>query len=954
MSFLEVPQTQSTAPVFEYRCLFTSDLRRKQKRWQDGQLKFHTFNNRVMVYDDRANFIGDTHWREDELNEGEELELERRGIMVEVGECTGQKNQDISEIVDKPRKEKEDRAAARAAASPVSRNFGTPSGSEFSRPKPLNQVLTPSGHYGRAVISNVSPFDEKHKQDRQPDTSERPSKRRKADDTSSKSGYAHNLMGASLNLSSSMPSNTAMRHGTLKLKTAPMRIQQATIDLTSDSDGDASAIVRPEGTKQVMYPPSQPTSKAPKRNKRSPVAKSGYANNLTGAALSFAQPAQVASRCTSNLGAKKRSPSPMAIGDPASSISESLFMIDSPISKCRPTLSNFKMSTNEAVKPATLKDIFESRSSSPALDENLPRQSPKRIVCSVPQEKPKQILKSKNSVSSRSSSPPPMPTARKPSIEAGPPVVAPLRHSAVQNSSMNEPDSTRATSSLRIKSRAPRKMMMLMEKPSSNKTPTVDKAVSRSKSNPSATIVEPVLSQATLRLNSFQAQQEERLQARLNKNRTKSFPVESSDSPPDSGIGHRTIDLLLSRRPVQSASENQDENNLAEKAPEPRTKARETHLDLPNVAENGYSTKTTIHPTLKSRELEDPSGPSVPNLQQNKNPGPPAMPDSMSPFSTELFNDISNDTQFPFSNAVPRVPDLLKKPGAPGLDSASATSAFDEVHMSNGSNSPPRLRSHDPISPKKRLLKDQSNDRSDQSKSRADKGHDKTAQNKRPKHKELPQHMTSTIQGATDHFRAMLHASQQHEENANLDLASKPCLNPSEPALVEPVPAVTIKPSPSLSSAELGLLEETTTVETGDASLSEKPLDPPPVQPIVGMALRNGARPGQISAALPPRAKIINPATRGRSLHAIAVSTVDALATGFNAAMAPPAPRALSRINQPNSREDAVVGRAYTTPVLRREDSQVGPWSRESFDLFGDWKPPQNATGNSVAAAVAA
>ncbi|KAI9894599.1 MAG: hypothetical protein M1814_001954 [Vezdaea aestivalis] len=80
------PQTQNTAHISEFRCLFTLDIRRKAKRWQDGLLRFHTFNNRIMVYDDRRNKIGDAFWKETrELCDGDELELER-GIMVEVGE----------------------------------------------------------------------------------------------------------------------------------------------------------------------------------------------------------------------------------------------------------------------------------------------------------------------------------------------------------------------------------------------------------------------------------------------------------------------------------------------------------------------------------------------------------------------------------------------------------------------------------------------------------------------------------------------------------------------------------------------------------------------------------------------------------------------------------------------------------------------------------------------------
>ena len=87
---LAVPQTQNTAPVFEFNCLYTHDLRRKQKRWQDGFLRYHTFNKRVMVYDVPRNFLGDLHWTSgDDLQEGDEMTLEKGGIMVEVSERIG-------------------------------------------------------------------------------------------------------------------------------------------------------------------------------------------------------------------------------------------------------------------------------------------------------------------------------------------------------------------------------------------------------------------------------------------------------------------------------------------------------------------------------------------------------------------------------------------------------------------------------------------------------------------------------------------------------------------------------------------------------------------------------------------------------------------------------------------------------------------------------------------------
>ena len=97
-SQLFVPLSQNTAPVFKFECLYTHDLVRKQKRWQDGVLAFHTFNKRVMVYDLTNNFIGDTHWRDTEsVQVGDDIRLDR-GVLVTVGEAKGRKDQDISEI----------------------------------------------------------------------------------------------------------------------------------------------------------------------------------------------------------------------------------------------------------------------------------------------------------------------------------------------------------------------------------------------------------------------------------------------------------------------------------------------------------------------------------------------------------------------------------------------------------------------------------------------------------------------------------------------------------------------------------------------------------------------------------------------------------------------------------------------------------------------------------------
>jgi len=97
---LAVPQTQNTAPVHEFNCLYTHDLRRKQKRWQDGFLRYHTFNKRVMVYDVPRNFLGDLHWTSgDDLQEGDEMTLEKGAIMVQVSERVGTIQTDLSDLL---------------------------------------------------------------------------------------------------------------------------------------------------------------------------------------------------------------------------------------------------------------------------------------------------------------------------------------------------------------------------------------------------------------------------------------------------------------------------------------------------------------------------------------------------------------------------------------------------------------------------------------------------------------------------------------------------------------------------------------------------------------------------------------------------------------------------------------------------------------------------------------
>ncbi|PNH38586.1 hypothetical protein VD0004_g8253 [Verticillium dahliae] len=178
--------TATAAPVLDYACLFSHDLKRKQKRWQDGRLKFHCFNKRVMVYDERGNFIGDTHWTMDyDLDEGEEFQLARGCVVVQVSECLGRKEQDLSALIDQRYKDKEERKAHAdaAAASKPYRPAPTPHRPPMPIAQPMTNIATPRGNQlGRAVLPTLSPFEQRNlhaQESAQQDEQARPAKRRR-------------------------------------------------------------------------------------------------------------------------------------------------------------------------------------------------------------------------------------------------------------------------------------------------------------------------------------------------------------------------------------------------------------------------------------------------------------------------------------------------------------------------------------------------------------------------------------------------------------------------------------------------------------------------------------------------------------------------------------------------------------------------------------------------------
>ncbi|KAJ6110682.1 hypothetical protein N7486_002917 [Penicillium sp. IBT 16267x] len=167
------PGSQITASVVKFRCLFTYDLRRKSKRWQDGYLKYHAFNKRAMVYDEQGNYIGDHHWRSaEEVQDGDELELDK-GVLIEVGERMSTTQTDLSNIFEKRRpsqtspQSRDNRPGSDSQPPRSSTSISTPTytptpvrSSASSNPfRSLNELLgirkTPIGH-------SVSPYEERH------------------------------------------------------------------------------------------------------------------------------------------------------------------------------------------------------------------------------------------------------------------------------------------------------------------------------------------------------------------------------------------------------------------------------------------------------------------------------------------------------------------------------------------------------------------------------------------------------------------------------------------------------------------------------------------------------------------------------------------------------------------------------------------------------------------------
>lgn len=116
-----LPNTATNAPaaalVYQFLCLYSHDLRRKHKRWQDGKLKFHTFNRKYVVQNEYGVQVVEGHWHGDVNDFREGLEIKLDMVWVQVMERAGTKETDLSQVLGKRAREVEERRATRNVRS---------------------------------------------------------------------------------------------------------------------------------------------------------------------------------------------------------------------------------------------------------------------------------------------------------------------------------------------------------------------------------------------------------------------------------------------------------------------------------------------------------------------------------------------------------------------------------------------------------------------------------------------------------------------------------------------------------------------------------------------------------------------------------------------------------------------------------------------------------------------
>lgn len=98
------------AEVWEYRVMYTAQVRQKLKRWNDGLLRYHVLNKKVQVTSDASGAVAASAFLKDPgvLVEGNEFVIDGGSLLVSVERFVGSTERDLSKVFPK---------AGRAAAA---------------------------------------------------------------------------------------------------------------------------------------------------------------------------------------------------------------------------------------------------------------------------------------------------------------------------------------------------------------------------------------------------------------------------------------------------------------------------------------------------------------------------------------------------------------------------------------------------------------------------------------------------------------------------------------------------------------------------------------------------------------------------------------------------------------------------------------------------------------------
>jgi hypothetical protein len=832
----------------------------------------------------------------------------------------GKRDQDLFELVDKRVKEREERLAARIGSSPskppgsLIRPQGTAAQSAVGslmpvatfnlRPTPLNAVIgNHKGHYGRAVVPTNSPFEERQRlinDKRDENAHDRPAKRRKQNESPpSKNGYAQNLMGATLTLGSAKPpSNATIRYESFRIKPSIQPSPAFTIDLTNVEDKQVEDVeMGRAGINGRRCSAEKPSTIQKPKLQRSPPARSGYASNLSGAALTLSTPdIKLSKRSESSLSLATRVPARTTRQEQVnySSLDEEDSFVNIDSSGMLP-IANFSKPKDFGKKAEAPKAGSKSSSRSSYLRMDL--------VKSMAKEKSTQ------------------------------------QRTPAQESSTARPSLGQPVTALRIKSRPPRRMMMLMQGSSSRSSapsePCAMNQIPCKHQAPKPAPNEVVLSQATMQLNSFCQKQEQRLQGRLNGKRSDvDTGDDPSSSPTDSGINAQTIDLSLSRRHIATEQIAPAGNIAHAPLPEPSQKS---DLILTR-GENNHTGATKPSRTLDSSETPP-----------NCNPGSQALPTSMIKRSSSR---ACSSRIFSFDSAQSKVQEDNELPSSPKPELLSDSNILEgnnknlqsRIPATKYSNTEPVVAPSLEVKSVNTCVVDAKSDAVTVA-TQAEATDSNSLPAKELKEPAAPKHVSDAMCAATDHFRAIIEFS--HSPPISTIRANPPCS-----------PKMELEPSRD----DVHDLEEVN-VNSGKSSVKQSLKSSPLAQALYNErksnefirrtstnALDNNTESSKIKVQAPniirmdpPKSKLVNPATRGRSLHTIAKETVDALAPAFNAMPPSPPPRIPARPGRVIGNDDTVASIPPREPL---GDVPVsGPWSREAFDLFGSWRPPTKEPG---------